>query len=536
MTELGINFLIMLTVNLIPFNRRVSNEWDSSGFWGFAIFSNGCLVFDELCRFANWIYSATVCSVLSPYASLSLCLFYTQFKSDHGGSLKRLRSSALVCILFVLQHSESVLLFLYCFLCFCLLFLFLLQARFDNIGLQYIMSDSLTLNASSEHTNGSTKTKHTKRFQPIALAFGKTYENGLSFPLMVEPMTDGRVSEADDPQYDVARMLTDLEENREYLFDLLHTHGVIHFRNFAANRTTPEDFGRIVTKAFGLSAFPYTLGNAVRKNIVGNIVFTANEAPPDRWIPFHHELAQTPKYPTYLLFYCRHPADTQGETPVVYSPRVYERLAASFPNIIKAIEDKGVIYSRTMSKFDRPHSAIGRGWQATFNADSPKQVEQVLKQRGYSWRWETTQNDTSVSSYSSSAAPASDDGPKAGGTSDENRSANAVDDCDSDILTEISPVLPAVLETHGKKSFFNQIYAAWFGWRDELNQSTKSVMLSDGTPFPSEFMHALKHILDEEQVAIPWKKGDFVLIDNRIAMHARNPFTGKRSILASLAN
>lgn len=398
------------------------------------------------------------------------------------------------------------------------------------------MSNSLTPNASSEHTNGGTKTKYTKRFQPVALAFGKTYESGLSFPLMVEPLTNQRnSSQSDDPENDVASMLSELEENRQYIFDLLHTHGVIHFRNFAADRTTPEDFARIVTDAFGLSPFPYTLGNAVRKNIVGDIVFTANEAPPERWIPFHHELAQTPKYPTYLLFYCRHPAETQGETPVVYSPRVYERLASRFPNLVESIEDKGVIYSRTMSRFDRPHSAIGRGWQATFNASSREQVEQMLKQRGYSWRWETTRNNSSVP-LSSSSAPASDCGPGAAGTLDENRTAHSVDDCGGDILTEISPVLPAVLETHGKKSFFNQIFAAWFGWRDELNQSSNSVVLSDGTPFPSEFMHALKDVLDEEQVAIPWKKGDFVLIDNRIAMHARNPFTGKRSILASLAN
>ena len=44
-------------------------------------------------------------------------------------------------------------------------------------------------------------------------------------------------------------------------------------------------------QAFGGEPLPYVGGAAPRKVITGN-VFTANEAPPDQLIPFHHEMAQ----------------------------------------------------------------------------------------------------------------------------------------------------------------------------------------------------------------------------------------------------
>ena len=48
-------------------------------------------------------------------------------------------------------------------------------------------------------------------------------------------------------------------------------------------------------------------------------VFTANEAPPDQLIPFHHELAQVQNPPQYLFFYCDLPSDTGGETALIDS-------------------------------------------------------------------------------------------------------------------------------------------------------------------------------------------------------------------------
>jgi hypothetical protein len=65
------------------------------------------------------------------------------------------------------------------------------------------------------------------------------------------------------------------------------------------------------------------IGGAAPRRIIpvrANIeVFTANEAPPDQLIPFHHELAQVKNPPQYLFFYCDLPSETGGETALIDS-------------------------------------------------------------------------------------------------------------------------------------------------------------------------------------------------------------------------
>lgn len=79
--------------------------------------------------------------------------------------------------------------------------------------------------------------------------------------------------------------------NSSAINSALDVHGAILFRGFGG--LDPQYFSQFVG-ALGAGTFPYSLGNAVRTLIVGgkNEVFTANESPPDRPIPFHHELAQ----------------------------------------------------------------------------------------------------------------------------------------------------------------------------------------------------------------------------------------------------
>lgn len=319
----------------------------------------------------------------------------------------------------------------------------------------------------------------------------RTYD-GVQFPLLVTPP-----EECSELFSDPSAVCGYLRENREHVNRLLARHSVLHFRGFAAETSTARDFATYVTEGLGLEAFPYALGNAVRTRVVGDVVFTANEAPADRVIPFHHELAQTPQYPRRLLFFCDMPAQTGGETPVASSPAVLEALRKRAPRLVDILQKHGVVYSRTMTRHDRPHSAIGRGWASTFSADSRADAEAALRHRGYSWRWHK---------------------------SDELSE-----------LTEISPVLPAVLETDGRAAFFNQIYAAWSGWRDELNSPEDCVRAGNGEKLDTQDMNALEKILKENEVAVPWQRGDFVLIDNMQAMHSRSSFSGKRVILASLA-
>jgi alpha-ketoglutarate-dependent taurine dioxygenase len=286
---------------------------------------------------------------------------------------------------------------------------------------------------------------------------------------------------------------------------------------------TPADLAAFVT-ALGRENFPYIGGNAVRREVPGtdNRVFTANESPPEKPIPFHHELAQTPDYPRAILFFCEQPAETGGETPIVLSTAVYEALRAAHPEFVDKLEMHGVVYSRIMSAHDRPESAIGRGWRATFKAETPADVERILSSNGYTWEWRD---------------PANPAAPAPPGTANP-------------LLRESSPILDAVKsvwassgEAAGRaysddkgspKAFFNQLVAVWGGWRDEFNSPEDCVRAGDGSTLDPVAMEAVQRIMREHTVSIPWQKGDIMFLDNMQVQHSRNTFTGKRRVLASL--
>ncbi|PQM33854.1 clavaminate synthase-like protein [Prunus yedoensis var. nudiflora] len=129
-------------------------------------------------------------------------------------------------------------------------------------------------------------------------------------------------------------------------------------------RVIKSDFNDVV-EASGFEEFPYVGGAAPRTNVVGR-VFTANESPPDQKIPFHHEMAQVPEYPAKLFFFCEVEPGSGGETPIVLSHIVYERMKERYPEFVDKLEEHGLIYNRVLGEDDDPSSPIGRGWKSTF--------------------------------------------------------------------------------------------------------------------------------------------------------------------------
>lgn len=327
-------------------------------------------------------------------------------------------------------------------------------------------------------------------FQVLAQA--REY-GGVIFPLCITPKADAK-----DLKEDASAVVKWAEDNRLEIESLLSRHGAIIFRGFAASVSTPEDFAAFVERGLALPNFPYVGGNAVRTAIVGDRVFTANESPPEKPIPFHHELAQTPRYPRRLLFFCERPPDTGGETPILLSTAVYDELRALHPAFLDKLEACGVRYRRVMTAHDRPHSAIGRGWRATFNADTRASAEATLRARGYEFEWLGPGEDAQ--------------------------------------LREISPVLDAVKRVpNGRLAFFNQLTAVWGGWRDELNTPQGCIRAGDGSALDEDAMEATARIMANHAVAVPWLRGDMLYLDNLQAQHSRNSFSGKRRVLASLA-
>ena len=279
---------------------------------------------------------------------------------------------------------------------------------------------------------------------------------------------------------------------RDQHVETLSRHGAILFRGFPI--VDANDFDAFI-RSFGLGSFTYeeSLSNAVRINKT-DLVFTANEAPKDVSIFLHHEMAQTPLFPSRLFFCCTQAADERGQTPLCRSDVVLQRLEAADPDFVRACTELGVRYSNTMPLEPDPEAGQGRSWRSTLGVDTREQAEARLGELGYSYEW----------------LP---DGS----------------------IRATTPRLPAVRTlVDGRRVFFNQLIAAFRGWKDAQDDPTRVICYGDDSPISVDGMQAAIEIADELSFDLAWQAGDVALVDNFLVMHGRRPFEGKRTVLVSL--
>ncbi len=269
-------------------------------------------------------------------------------------------------------------------------------------------------------------------------------------------------------------------------------HGAVLLRGFPL--ASAEDFDAMA-EAFALPNFSYddSLSNAYRINFTPR-VFSANEAPPEATISLHHEMAQTPIYPSKLFFFCQVAAETGGATPICRSDVLWERLVEKRPAFASACMEKGLRYSNVMPAEADKASSMGRSWQSTFSADTREAAEARMDSLGYTWEWLSNGD-----------------------------------------LRATTPVLPAVKALgNGRYSFFNQLIAAFSGWKDARNDPAKAITFGDGSPLDPAAVEVASALADELTFDVPWQAGDLALVDNYVAMHGRRSFTGTRKVMASL--
>ena len=304
-----------------------------------------------------------------------------------------------------------------------------------------------------------------------------------AFPIVFSPRKNVLLSE----------FLAWSAEHKKWFRQKLQEHGAILLRDFPIE--DPHAFEQFLDTA-GFPRMPYLGGAAPREKVTQGRVLTANESPPSEPIPFHHEMAQVPNPPAYVFFFCVQPPQEGGETAIVHSNRVYQRFVGIDPEFAQKVEQKGVRYVRVMPDEDDPKSPIGRSWRSTFLTEDRAVAEQKMKDLGTTWRWLKNGN----------------------------------------LRTETATV-PAVRTDArtGMKTFFNSMVAAYTGWMDSRNDPKKAVFCGDGSPVNGDTLIKTGQAMEEEAAKIRWKRGDVMLIDNKLVLHARKPFVGPRRIVASIA-
>ncbi|MFT4629049.1 MAG: alpha-ketoglutarate-dependent taurine dioxygenase [Arenicella sp.] len=286
-----------------------------------------------------------------------------------------------------------------------------------------------------------------------------------------------------------------IEQNIIEIEAALARSGALLFRGFPIDSVETFD---AFSAAFAYSSFTHqeSLSNAVRINFTER-VFTANEAPKNVEIYLHHEMAQTPISPEKIFFFCLSAAEHGGATPICRSDKLYAALKSSDPQLAQQFVDKGLKYTTHMPAQDDQASGQGRSWKSTLSVKTKQQAERKLRELAYSWNW---QADTS--------------------------------------LRATTPILPAVRTLNdGTQVFYNQLVAAYLGWEGVQENPSKAITFGDGSAIPVEGLKSIVEMTADYTYDIHWQDGDVALIDNKMTMHGRRPYSGerKREVLVALA-
>jgi alpha-ketoglutarate-dependent taurine dioxygenase len=278
------------------------------------------------------------------------------------------------------------------------------------------------------------------------------------------------------------------------LDDLLIQHRAMVFRGFGIT----EDSLETIIDVLLPKRLAYVHGNSPRTK-VGNNVYTSTEYPAEFTISMHNELSYAASWPSRLMFFCQHAAESGGATPVVDAQRWLQALD---PEVRQAYA-QGVRYSQNL------HDGLGLGksWQDTFETTDKQDVETFLGGAGADWEW---RRDGGL--RVTQVRPATVRHPVTGvevwfNQSDQWHPATLGDDATATLARMLGP--------------------------DELPQS---VTFADGTPIPAEYVLQVRDRGLANAVDVDWRTGDLMLIDNVLVGHGRRPFTGSRRVLVAMSD
>ncbi|CAI9096307.1 OLC1v1032411C1 [Oldenlandia corymbosa var. corymbosa] len=303
---------------------------------------------------------------------------------------------------------------------------------------------------------------------------GEKVVDGETIPLVLQPR--------DTIQNDVESLLVTLKKNKEWFEAMIIKHSAVLLRGFDVKNA--EDFNEIV-ELFGWEEIKY-VGPAIRTN-VHKRVWTANEGPLSDSLPYHHEMAQFTDKLSKLILYCEIPPPEGGETPIVPSFRVAERMKEEFPEMVEEMEKKGLMYMFPAPSKNDASSMRGRGWEDVFGTSDRAEAEKRGKLMGMKLEW----------------LP------------------------DGGVKTFMGPY-PLTKEFEGRKG-----RKMWF---NSLNFHGKNatVTMTDGTEIPQDLVKRIDEIMEEESIQFKWNKGDILFLDNKAVLHGRRSSLPPRRVLVAI--
>jgi alpha-ketoglutarate-dependent taurine dioxygenase len=293
----------------------------------------------------------------------------------------------------------------------------------------------------------------------------------------------------DEPITEVA------ERSRSLLRERLCRHGAVLLRGYQV--VGVDGFGRFATTFSQDRLIEYSERSSPRTSLSG-AVYTSTDYPPDQTIFLHNENSYQSSWPRMLYFHCVQPPATQGATPLADIRRIHDSI---HPDVRAEFERRGWSVVRNF------HPGFGASWEYTFGTDDRSVVADYCRANRIDHTWTGTGRLRTTAVRSS-------------------------------------------VRTHpdtGEHVWFNHIvFFHHTTLPDEIREGIQAIFpvedlptntyYGDGGVIPDETIAHLRDCYDKHRVRFDWQAGDVLLVDNMLACHGREPFTGARKIAVAMTN
>jgi alpha-ketoglutarate-dependent taurine dioxygenase len=295
-----------------------------------------------------------------------------------------------------------------------------------------------------------------------------------------------------EPQTEAFDLIGWISERRPLIEEKLLEHAGILFRRSGTN--SPEAFQRVAW-ANSPDLITYQERAAPRTEVARN-VYTSTEFAADQWIPMHHEMSYSHNWPRLIYFYCDLAPGQGGRTPLADDRKIYPRIDAAIKD--RFIERR-VMYLRNYRPEIDP-------WQQAFQTTDRATVEAYCGRWNIAWEW-----------------------------------------LDGDRLrTRQVRQAIATHPTTGEMVWFNHAHMFHHSNLEPAQRETllslgteadlpRNAYYGDGSEIEAAVLEEIRSVYRQNAVSFPWERGDILLLDNFLASHGREPFSGPRRILVAMA-
>jgi len=283
------------------------------------------------------------------------------------------------------------------------------------------------------------------------------------------------------------------KSNKDFIDSKLSDHGALLFRRF--DIATVAEFHNFITGTSG-SPLDYVERSSPRSQVADQI-YTSTDHPADQPIFLHNENSYKHTWPQRIFFFSSVVADQGGETPIADIREVFASVPAEIKE--KFIRLK-VLYIRNLTE------EIGMPWQTAFQTTDRSVVDAYCERAEIKTTWISEKH------------------------------------------LSLAQVRPAVYRhpSTTEPVWFNH---ATFFHISTLDPSVRSMLLrelseeslpansfyGDGSAIEPDVLDTLRAAYLKQKIVFPWQKNDLLMLDNMLAAHGREPYSGNRKVLVAMA-